>query len=46
MDDLMVSVKKSVDNAGVITAELAQFSSSMNNGNGAFIQVGLDEVWK
>ena len=29
MDDLMVSVKNSVDNAGVITAELAQFSSSM-----------------
>ena len=43
MDDLMVSVKKSVDNAGVITAELAQFSSSMNNGNGALSRLVSDE---
>ena len=42
MDDLMVSVKKSVDNAGVITAELAQFSSSMNNGNGALSRLVSD----
>jgi len=43
MDDLMVSVKKSVDNAGLITAELAQFSSSMNNGNGALSRLVSDE---
>lgn len=43
MDDLMVSVKKSVDNAGVITAELAQFSNSMNNGNGALSRLVSDE---
>nr|WP_315233845.1 MlaD family protein [uncultured Flavobacterium sp.] len=43
MDDLMVSVKKSVDNAGVITAQLAQFSYSMNNGNGALSKLVSDE---
>jgi phospholipid/cholesterol/gamma-HCH transport system substrate-binding protein len=43
MDDLMVSVKKSVDNAGVITAQLAQFSYSMNNGNGALSRLVSDE---
>ena len=43
MDDLMVSVKKSVDNAGVISAELAQFSHSMNNGNGALSRLVSDE---
>lgn len=43
MDDLMVSVKKSVDNAAVITAELAQFSYNMNNGNGALSKLISDE---
>lgn len=43
MDDLMVSVKKSVDNAAVITVELAQLSSSMNNGNGALSKLISDE---
>ena len=43
MDDLMISVKKSVDNAAVITAELAQFSLSMNNGNGALSKLVSDE---
>ena len=43
MEDLMVSVKKSVDNAGVITAQLAQFSYSMNNGNGALSRLVSDE---
>lgn len=43
MDDLMVSVKKSVDNAGLITAELAQFSSSMNNGDGALSKLVSDK---
>ena len=43
MEDLMVSVKKSVDNAGVITAQLAQFSYSMNNGNGALSKLVSDQ---
>ncbi len=43
MDDLMVSIKKSVDNAGVISAELAQFSHNMNNGNGALSRLVSDE---
>ena len=43
MDDLMVSVKKSVDNAALITSELAQFSYSMNNGNGALSKLVSDE---
>ena len=43
MDDLMKSVKVSVDNAGVITAQLAEFSNSMNNGNGALSRLVSDE---
>lgn len=43
MDDLMVSVKKSVDNAGIITAQLAQFSYSMNNGKGTLSKLVSDE---
>ncbi|MFV8345794.1 MlaD family protein [Flavobacterium sp. ZB4P13] len=43
MDDLMVSVKKSVDNASVITAQLAQFSYKMNNGNGTLSKLVSDE---
>lgn len=43
MDDLMISVKKSVDNAGVITAQLAEFSYSMNNGNGALSRLVTDQ---
>lgn len=43
MDDLMISVKKSVDNAGLITEQLAQFSYSMNNGNGALSKLVSDE---
>lgn len=34
MDDLMKSVKTSVDNAGIITEELAVFSHNMNHGDG------------
>ena len=34
MEDVMRSVKSSVENAGVITAQLAEFSYKMNNGNG------------
>lgn len=35
MEDVMLSAKTSVDNAGVITAQLAQFTTNMNNGDGA-----------
>ena len=34
MDDVMGQVKTSVDNAAVITGQLAQFSYKLNNGNG------------
>lgn len=43
MDDLMNGIKKSVDNASVITSEIAKFSYSMNNGNGALSKLVSDE---
>lgn len=43
MEDVMGSVKTSVDNAGIITAQLAQFSYKMNNGNGALSKLISDE---
>ena len=43
MDDLMSSVKVTVDNAAVITTQLAEFSYKMNNGNGALSQLISDE---
>ncbi|KIQ20241.1 MlaD family protein [Flavobacterium pectinovorum] len=43
MNDIMKSVKKSVDNAGIITEELAIFSHSMNNGNGALARLVRDD---
>ncbi|MEP6932267.1 MAG: MlaD family protein [Flavobacterium sp.] len=43
MADLMKSVKKSVDNVGVISDELAIFSHSMNNGNGALARLVKDD---
>lgn len=43
MQDLMKSVKKSVDNVGVISDELAIFSHSMNNGNGALARLVRDD---
>jgi phospholipid/cholesterol/gamma-HCH transport system substrate-binding protein len=43
MEDLMGSVKKSVDNAGIITAQLAQFTYSMNNGNGTLSKLMTDK---
>lgn len=43
MEDVMSSVKTSVDNAGVITAQLAQFSYKMNNGNGALTKLMTDQ---
>jgi phospholipid/cholesterol/gamma-HCH transport system substrate-binding protein len=43
MEDVMSSVKTSVDNAGIITAQLAQFTYKMNNGNGALSKLISDE---
>jgi phospholipid/cholesterol/gamma-HCH transport system substrate-binding protein len=43
MTDIMNSVKKSVDNVGVISEELAIFSHSMNNGNGALARLVKDD---
>jgi phospholipid/cholesterol/gamma-HCH transport system substrate-binding protein len=43
MSDIMKSVKKSVDNVGVISEELAIFSHNMNNGNGALAKLTRDE---
>ena len=43
MEDLMKSVKTSVDNAGIITAQLAQFTHSMNNGNGTLSKLINDK---
>lgn len=45
MEDLMSSVKTSVDNAGIITAQLAQFSYKMNNNNGALSKLMTDETF-
>jgi len=43
MEDLMKSVKTSVDNAGIITAQLAQFTYKMNNGEGALSRLMSDK---
>jgi len=43
MEDVMLSAKTSVDNAGVITAQLAQFTTNMNNGNGALNKLISDQ---
>ncbi len=43
MEDVMSSVKTSVDNAGIITTQLAAFSYKMNNGNGALSKLMTDE---
>ena len=45
MEDVMSSVKASVDNAGIITDQLAQFSYKMNNGNGALSKLITDEAF-
>jgi phospholipid/cholesterol/gamma-HCH transport system substrate-binding protein len=42
MNDIMKSVKKSMDNVGVISEELAIFSHSMNNGNGTLARLVRD----
>jgi len=43
MDDVMLSAKTSVDNAGIITAQLAEFTTKMNTGNGALSKLISDE---
>ena len=43
MEDIMNSMKASVDNAGIITDQLAQFTTKMNNGNGALSKLISDE---
>lgn len=43
MEDIMKSLKSSVDNAAVITAQLAEFSVKMNNGNGPLSKLIGDE---
>lgn len=43
MEDLMKSVKTSVDNAGLITAQLAEFSYKMNNGDGTLSKLMNDK---
>lgn len=43
MEDVMFSAKTSVDNAGIITDQLAQFTTKMNNGNGALSKLISDE---
>jgi phospholipid/cholesterol/gamma-HCH transport system substrate-binding protein len=44
MEDVMSSVKTSVDNAGIITAQLAEFSQKMNNENGALSTLMTDQT--
>jgi len=43
MDDIMISVKGSVDNIGIITDQLAQFTFKLNNGKGALSKLMNDE---
>ena len=43
MEDIMSSVKTSVDNAGIITGQLAQFTYKMNNGNGVLSKLTTDQ---
>lgn len=45
MADVMSSLKTSVDNAGIITAQLAIFTSGMNNGKGALSKLISDETF-
>ena len=43
MGDVMSSLKTSVDNAAIITDQIAQLSYKMNNGNGALSKLISDE---
>ena len=39
MDDIMASLKTNVDNAGIITTQLAEFTYKINNGDGILSKV-------
>lgn len=43
MDEIMKSAKITMENASIITDELAQFSYDMNNGNGALSKLLTDD---
>jgi phospholipid/cholesterol/gamma-HCH transport system substrate-binding protein len=43
VDEIMRSIKVSIDNASIITNELAEFTYKMNNGNGALLRLITDE---
>lgn len=43
MEDLMIGMKNSLDNIGLISDNLAQFSYKVNNGNGALSKMISDE---
>jgi len=43
MEDVMKSIKTSVDNAGIITDQLAQFTFKINNSNGMLTKLISDE---
>ncbi|CAM4074147.1 MlaD family protein [Flavobacterium antarcticum] len=45
LQDLMSGLKKSIDNAAVITKELSEFSVKINNGKGALSKVLTDEAF-
>lgn len=45
MEDLMKGLQKSVDNAGVITSQLAIFTNKMNNNNGALSKLMTDATF-
>ena len=45
MDDIMASLKTNVDNAGIITAQLAEFTYKINNGNGILSRVISDSTF-
>jgi phospholipid/cholesterol/gamma-HCH transport system substrate-binding protein len=43
MEEIMFSMKKSVDNIGLISEDLVEFSHKVNNGNGALSKIISDE---
>ncbi len=43
IEDIMMSIKKSVDNSSIITGQIAQFSYKMNHGNGTLSKLISDE---
>jgi phospholipid/cholesterol/gamma-HCH transport system substrate-binding protein len=43
IDDFMKSLKRTVDNAEIITSQLAEFANNMNNGDGALSKLMNDE---